>query len=324
MNILVTGANGQLGKCIYDQVEKRQTKNNYIYTDVIDGDTVDYIVDSTDEDEVGRFVKENDINVIINCAAYTNVDKAENDYENAEAVNAFAPLYLATAARENGALLIHISTDYVFDGCNYKPYNEADVTNSHPISTYGKTKLMGEEYIAGSGCKYLIFRTAWLYSEYGNNFVKTMYKLIKEKDEIDVVNDQIGTPTYAGNLAKFIVDICECTTPLEGKETIPLLQNGTYHFTDEGVASWYDFSYKIRNAMYTRWVTGKTKTTISGLATVKGVTTKEYGSKTKRPYYSVLDKTKLKTDFKGLYSPLHWFEGVEHVVEILRNNDLDN
>lgn len=306
MNILVTGANGQLGKCIYDQVEKRQTKNNYIYTDVIDGDTVDYLVDGTDEDEVGRFVKENDINVIINCAAYTNVDKAENDYENAEAVNAFVPLYLATAARENGALLIHISTDYVFDGCNYKPYNEADVTNPHLISTYGKTKLMGEEYVAGSGCKYLIFRTAWLYSEYGNNFVKTMLRLFKEKDELNVVNDQIGTPTYAGNLADLIVSIVENTSLTEAGQVNVSFENGIYHFTDEGVASWYDFAYAIRECCQHK---------VLGLCAINGVTTKEYGSKVKRPYYSVLDKTKYKTAFKGLYEPKHWHYGVHEVVE---------
>lgn len=324
MNVLVTGANGQLGKCIRDKVKSlKETENTYIYSDVVGSDDADTeYLDIVDEEMVKNFVKNSHINVIINCAAYTNVDKAENDYEMAEAINAFAPKYLAEAAFSVGAKLIHISTDYVFNGQGFIPYTEDRMTL--PTSVYGVTKRMGEEYIQESGCKYLIFRTAWLYSEYGNNFVKTMYRLIKEKDEIDVVNDQIGTPTYAGNLAKFIVDICECTTPLEGKETIPLLQNGTYHFTDEGVASWYDFSYKIRNAMYTRWVTGNTKTTTSGLAAVKGVTTKEYSSKTKRPYYSVLDKTKLKVDFKGLYSPLHWFEGVEHVVEILRNNDLDN
>jgi dTDP-4-dehydrorhamnose reductase len=170
---------------------------------------------------------------------------------------------------------------------------------------------MGEEFIQESGCKYLIFRTAWRYSEYGNNFVKTMLRLFSEKSEINVVNDQIGTPTYAGNLAEIIVKICERMTPLEGKETIPLLENGIYHFTDEGVASWYDFAYEIRECWQHK---------VLGLCKINGVTTKEYASKTKRPYYSVLDKTKYKTDFKGLYEPKHWHYGVQEVVEKLLNN----
>ena len=148
----------------------------------------------------------------------------------------------------------------------------------------------------------MIFRTAWLYSEYGNNFVKTMLRLFNEKDEINVVNDQIGTPTYAGNLAELIVNIVEATKPIEGKTTIPLLENGIYHFTDEGVASWYDFAYQV-------WEHSEK----FGVK-INGVTTKEYGSKTNRPYYSVLDKTKYKTDFKGLYEPKHWHNGVYEVV----------
>ena len=167
---------------------------------------------------------------------------------------------------------------------------------------------MGEEFIRQSGCKYLIFRTAWLYSEYGNNFVKTMLRLFTEKDEINVVNDQIGTPTYAGNLAELIVNIIERTTPLEGKDIIPLLEKGIYHFTDEGVASWYDFACEI----YEQW-----SHKVLGLCGINGVTTKEYGSKVKRPYYSVLDKTKYKKAFKGLYTPKNWRYGVHEVVEKL-------
>ena len=301
MNILVTGANGQLGKCIQDKVNELGAENTYIYTD-ISGDGMEYL-DLLDEEAVSNFIKEKSINVVINCAAYTNVDKAENDYEMAEAVNAFAPLYLANACKSVGAKLIHISTDYVFNGMTFMPYTEDRITL--PASVYGKTKLMGEEHIINSGCKYLIFRTAWLYSEYGNNFVKTMLRLFGEKPEINVVNDQIGTPTYAGNLAQLIVKICECMTPLEGKETIPLLENGIYHFTDEGVASWYDFACQIHREWSTR--TG-------GWCVINGVTTKEYASKTRRPYYSVLDKTKYKTDFKGLYHPKYWITGVEKVV----------
>lgn len=315
MNILVTGANGQLGKCIQDQVKALHEPNNdYFYTDITgsEEDGIGYL-NLLEEDEVKKYVKEHSINIIINCAAYTNVDKAENDYEMAEAVNAFAPLYLANAANAVGAKLIHISTDYVFGGTSFIPYREDRATL--PESVYGRTKLMGEEHIEKSGCKYLIFRTAWLYSEYGNNFVKTMLRLFNEKDRISVVNDQIGTPTYAGNLAKLIVDICECMTPLEGKDTIPLLENGVYHFTDEGVASWYDFSCYVRECMgrinYER--TGR----CAQATEIDGVTTKQYGSKTKRPFYSILDKTKLKTDFKGLYEPRNWHDGVYEVVDKL-------
>lgn len=313
MNILVTGANGQLGKCIRDKVKSlKETDNTYIYSDVV-GDDITYL-DIIDEDEVKKFVKENNINVIINCAAYTNVDKAENDYEEAEALNAIAPRNLAEAALSVNGKLIHISTDYVFNGQTFLAYTEDRMTL--PTSVYGKTKVMGEEFIQQSGCKYLIFRTAWLYSEYGNNFVKTMLRLFTEKDELNVVNDQIGTPTYAGNLAKLIVDIVECTEPLEGKETIPMQENGIYHFTDEGVASWYDFTqaiyldyvlYMYRNSL-------KPYPKTARQVEINGVTTKQYGSKTRRPFFSVLDKTKLKTDFKGLYKPRYWRDCVAEVV----------
>ena len=311
MNILVTGANGQLGKCIRDKVKSlKETENTYIYSDVVGSDDADTeYLDIVDEEMVKNFVKNSHINVIINCAAYTNVDKAENDYEDAEALNAIAPRNLAEAALSVGAKLIQISTDYVFNGQTFFPYNEERMTL--PTSVYGKTKAMGEEFIQQSGCKYLIFRTAWLYSEYGNNFVKTMLRLFNEKGELNVVNDQIGTPTYAGNLADLIVNIVECMKPLEGKETIPLLENGIYHFTDEGVASWYDFAEYVHEC----WMH-----IIRGFVNIKGVTTKEYGSKTKRPFYSVLDKTKYKTDFKGLYEPKHWHYGVQKVVEELLNN----
>ena len=311
MNILVTGANGQLGRCIRDRVNLlKETDNKYFYTDVagVVGDNIEYL-DIIDEAEVNKFVRENNINVIINCAAYTNVDKAENDYEMAEALNGIAPRNLAQAALSVGAKLIHISTDYVFMGTSYFPYTEDRLTL--PVTTYGKTKVMGEEYIKESGCSYLIFRTAWLYSEYGKNFLKTMLNLFKTKTEINVVNDQIGTPTYAGSLAQLIVSICERTTPLEGKDTIPLLENGIYHFTDEGVASWYDFACAVNERYFAH---------SRGLCVVNGVTTKEYGSNTKRPYYSVLDKTKVKTDFKGLFLPANWRYNVNIVVEKLLNN----
>ena len=314
MNILVTGANGQLGRCIRDRVKLLEnTDNTYIFTDVVEDENTEYL-DIVDEDEVKKFVKENNINVIINCAAYTNVDKAENDYENAEALNAIAPRNLAEAALSVGAKLIHISTDYVFNGQTFLAYTEDRMTL--PTSVYGKTKVMGEEFIQQSGCKYLIFRTAWLYSEYGNNFVKTMLRLFNEKDELNVVNDQIGTPTYAGNLAKLIVDIIECTEPLEGKETIPMQENGIYHFTDEGVASWYDFTQAIYldYILYMYRNSFKPYPKTARQVEINGVTTKQYGSKTRRPFFSVLDKTKLKTDFKGLYKPRYWRDCVAEVV----------
>ena len=311
MNILVTGANGQLGKCIRDQVKLlKETDNTYIFSDVVGSDDADTeYLDIVDEEMVKKFIKNSNINIIINCAAYTNVDKAENDYETAEAINAIAPRNLAEAALSVGAKLIHISTDYVFNGQGFMPYTEDRMTL--PTSVYGATKRMGEEFIQESGCKYLIFRTAWLYSEYGNNFVKTMLRLFNEKGELNVVNDQIGTPTYAGNLAELIVNIVECMKPLDGKDTLPLLENGVYHFTDEGVASWYDFAAYIHEC----WMHH-----VRGFVNINGVTTKEYGSNTKRPYYSVLDKTKYKTDFKGLYLPKYWHYGVQKVVEKLLNN----
>ena len=188
-----------------------------------------------------------------------------------------------------------------------------------PTSVYGKTKAMGEEFIQQSGCKYLIFRTAWLYSEYGNNFVKTMMRLFNEKDELNVVNDQIGTPTYAGNLADLIVNIVETMTPIEGKDTIPLLENGIYHFTDEGVASWYDFACQIYD--YDVELNAKLNGANSKYTKINGVTTKQYASKTKRPYYSVLDKTKYKTDFKGLHEPMNWRDALRGVMFMLVDNN---
>lgn len=312
MNILITGANGQLGRCIRDRVDEIVIKNNgtdniYFYTDINESERDGIArLDITNEEAVKNFVKDNYINVIVNCAAYTNVDKAEDNYDAAAKINAFAPKYLAEAALSVGAKLIHISTDYVFNGMGFMPYTEDRM--ALPVSVYGATKRYGEAYIEDSGCKYLIFRTAWLYSEYGSNFVKTMLRLFTEKGEISVVNDQIGTPTYAGNLAELIVNIIERTTPLEGKDVIPLLENGIYHFTDEGVASWYDFASYIHEC----WMRN-----VRGFVKINGVTTKEYGSKTKRPYYSVLDKTKYKTDFKGLTIPKHWHYGVEKIVEKL-------
>ena len=317
--ILITGANGQLGRCIRDKVSAIKSENEWYFTDITDipENKTDYL-DLTEENDVENYVVKNGITIIVNCAAYTNVDKAENDYETAKAINAIVPQTLAKIAKKhNLKSLIHISTDYVFNGMGFMPYTEDRMTL--PVSVYGSTKRAGEEYIEDSGCKYLIFRTAWLYSEYGNNFVKTMMRLFNEKDELNVVNDQIGTPTYAGNLAELIVNIIERTTPLEGKDVIPLLENGIYHFTDEGVASWYDFACQIYD--YDVELNVKLNGANSKYAKINGVTTKQYASKTKRPYYSVLDKTKYKTDFKGLHEPINWRDALRSVMFTLVDNN---
>lgn len=289
MNILVTGANGQLGQSLR-YASRNDKENTWFWTDVteIDGLKCDYL-DITDAESVKKFFIDNSISVCINCAAYTNVDKAETDKELAQKLNAEAPKILAEACKIHGAKLIHISTDYVFNGTAFIPLTEDRAT--FPMSVYGKTKLEGEENIVNSGCKYLIFRTAWLYSEYGNNFVKTMLKLLAEKEEINVVNDQIGTPTWAGGLAEFIMRLITKVTPLQ--------KEGIYHYTDEGVCSWYDFANSIRDERY--------NFPYKNMAMVNPVSTKDfYGDKphAPRPYYSVLNKKKIKEDFGE--EPVHW------------------
>lgn len=302
MNILVTGANGQLGQCLRDLAEN-DNENTWFWTDVseIEGRKCDYL-DITDAESVKKYFVDNAISVCVNCAAYTNVDKAEGDQEMAKKLNADAPKILADACNIHGTKLIHVSTDYVFNGTSFMPITEERMTL--PISVYGKTKLEGEKNIINSGCKYLIFRTAWLYSEYGNNFVKTMMKLIREVhgDSINVVNDQVGTPTYARDLADLIF----------GVVTTYSLKTGIYHFTNEGVCSWYDFARKIRDVLRTGY-----------LAEVYGVTTeKYYGDKphAPRPFYSVLSKEKVKKDFPDFFYARSWMDAVEVCVERLKHN----
>ncbi|WP_455614045.1 dTDP-4-dehydrorhamnose reductase [Bacteroides congonensis] len=264
MNILITGANGQLGN------EMRRvsvdSKNYYIFTDVAE-------LDITDLCAVRQSVKSNKIEVIVNCAAYTNVDKAEDDYPTANLLNNKSVENLAVAAKEAVATLIHISTDYVFQGDRNIPCCEDWVTN--PLGVYGKTKLAGEQSLQKVGCKYLIFRTAWLYSSFGKNFVKTMRQLTAEKDSLKVIFDQVGTPTYAGDLAVLIYKIIE-----EGQ----LDKQGIYHFSNEGVCSWYDFAKEISE--------------LSGnICDIQPCHSNEFPSKVKRPHFSVLDKTKVKATF---------------------------
>lgn len=287
MNILVTGANGQLGS------EMRRlgavSPNNYIFTDVAE-------LDITDAATVLSAVKNNDIAVIINCAAYTNVDKAESDEATAELINSTAVKNLAVAAKETGATLFHISTDYVFGSEGNTPRTEDMPLN--PLGVYGRTKLNGELAIKESGCKALIFRTAWLYSEFGNNFLKTMMRLTAEREQINVVFDQVGTPTYAGDLALAIFSIIEAGV-YAGNE-------GVYHFSNEGVCSWYDFAVEIAAAA------GNTNCRIEPCHSC------EFPSPVTRPPYSVLDKTKVKKTF-DIDIP-HWRESMEYCIKRIKAN----
>ena len=285
LNILITGANGQLGRSL--QRLGGVSPHNYICTDVAE-------LDITDAGAVLRAVREQGIDVIVNCAAYTDVEKAEEDEARADLLNHKAAGNLAAAAKETGATLFHVSTDYVFDGTAHTPYTE-DVTPS-PLGAYGRTKLAGERAVMASGCRYLIFRTAWLYSEYGKNFLKTMLRLTSERDTLQVVFDQIGTPTYAGDLALALFSIIEAGR-YAGNE-------GVYHFTNEGVCSWYDFATEIAAAA------GHDKCRIIPCHT------SEFPTKATRPAYSVLDKTKVKQTFQ-MDIP-HWREAMLYCLEKLR------
>ena len=285
MNILVTGANGQLGS------EMRRlgavSPNNYIFTDVAE-------LDITDAVAVAVFVKQYSIEAIVNCAAYTNVDKAESDEQTAELINATAVGNLAIAAKEAGATLFHVSTDYVFGLEGNTPRTE-DMPTA-PLGVYGRTKLDGEHAIKESGCKALILRTAWLYSEFGNNFLKTMMRLTAEREQLNVVFDQVGTPTYAGDLALAIFSIIEAGV-YEGNE-------GVYHFSNEGACSWYDFAVEIAAAA------GNTRCRINPCHS------SEFPSPVTRPPYSVLDKTKIKDTF-GIDIP-HWRESMEYCIKRIK------
>lgn len=282
LNILITGARGQLGSSLRQLGSV--SPNNYLATDVAE-------LDITDAGAVLQTVKEQRIDVIVNCAAYTNVEKAEEDEPTADLLNHKAAAYLAAAAKETGATLIHVSTDYVFDGTAHLPYTEDAPTA--PLGVYGRTKLAGERAVAESGCKYLTFRTAWLYSEYGNNFLKTMLRLTAEKERLNVVFDQAGTPTYAGDLAMTIFSIVEGGY-FAGNE-------GLYHFSNEGVASWYDFAAEIAAAA------GHDK------CRIRPCRTAEFPTKAARPAYSVLDKSKIKETF-GLEIP-HWRESMLYCLK---------
>lgn len=290
MKILVTGANGQLGNEM--QIVSKNSKDEYIFTDVCDGYQK---LDITDIDAIRKEVRDNDIRCIINCAAWTNVDKAETAGDIVETLNATAPENLAKVMKEVGGLLIHISTDYVFGGDPYNTPCREDQKGT-PTGVYGLTKLHGEQKIQAVGCHYIIIRTAWLYSEFGHNFVKTMLSLTATKPQLKVVFDQTGTPTYAGDLADVIFDIVE-NRKFEGND-------GIYHFSNEGVCSWYDFTKKIAE------LAGNTA------CDIEPCHSDEFPSPVKRPAYSVLDKTKIKETF-GVKIP-YWEDSVRKVVATLK------
>lgn len=277
-NILVTGANGQLGSEIQHKVKDLKL-NNYVFTDVAE-------LDITDEGKVLQFMTDKKIHLVINCAAYTQVDRAEEDEKTAKLVNETAVEILVKSCEKVSAKMIHISTDYVFSGDKNVPYTEKDAEN--PLGIYGKTKFEGEEKLRKSNVPHLILRTSWLYSTFGNNFVKTITKLSSEKQELKVVFDQVGTPTNAKDLADFIVYVIENDLLKEQKET--------YHFSNEGVCSWFDFATEIVAVKGNK-------------CEVKPCLSEEFPSKVKRPNYSVLNKTKLKTDFN--YTIRHWKEALK-------------
>ena len=290
MNILVTGSNGQLGSEIKDLV--LNYKNfNFLFKDLPE-------LNICNSNQLDLFFFENKINTVINCAAYTAVDKAEGDEILAEKVNSEGVLNLVNAVEKVNGKLIHISTDYVFDGNSFSPYQEIDEVN--PIGIYGKTKRRGELAVINSDIDGIVIRTSWLYSAYGNNFVKTMLKLGNERDELGVIFDQVGTPTNASDLAKI------CLKILSDESSANISTKGKiYHYSNEGVTSWYDFARAIME--------------LGSLdCKVRPLETKHYPTPAKRPYYSVLNKSKIKTDF-NIEIP-YWRDSLEKCIEKLKSN----
>ncbi|MCD7963866.1 MAG: dTDP-4-dehydrorhamnose reductase [Rikenellaceae bacterium] len=283
MNILVTGGNGQLGCCM-QKLASENPNHKFVFTDMPEADI-------TDEKCIENFIVSNNTDIIVNCAAYTAVDKAETDVELCAKINAYGPKVLSLLAKKFDIPLIHVSTDYVFSGITCTPLHEYDPTG--PTGIYGKTKLDGETAICESGCKAAIIRTAWLYSEYGNNFVKTMLRLGKERDKLTVVYDQAGTPTYAVDLANAIIRIAE--SEIIGCEV--------YHYSNEGVLSWFDFARKIFQLK-------------NYMTKVEAVESDRFPTPAKRPAYSVLSKDKIKA--KGIEVP-YWEDSLKKCLEELTN-----
>ena len=290
MNILITGANGQLGHEM--QRVAKESNDNYIFTDVAEGYEN---LDITDLEAIRKMVKANNVEIIVNCAAYTNVDRAESDFDTANLINNTAAGNLATAMKEVEGTLIHVSTDYVFQGDRNIPCREDWPTN--PLGVYGKTKLAGEKAIEATGCQHIILRTAWLYSQWGKNFVKTMQSLTASKDSLKVVFDQVGTPTFAGDLADAIAHIIN---------TRQLDKTGIYHFSNEGVCSWFDFAKVICE------LSGNT-------CDIQPCYSEEFPSPVKRPHFSVLDKSKLKSTF-GIRVP-YWTDSLKKCIKQLADNN---
>ena len=287
--ILVTGADGQLGREM--QIASRSSRNRFIFTDIAG----EYErLDITDQKAIADIVRENHVNVIVNCAAYTNVDKAETDPETANLLNNIAAGNLADAMKAVNGTLIHISTDYVFQGDRNIPCREDWPTE--PLGVYGKTKLAGEKSIEATGCASIIIRTAWLYSPFGKNFVKTMRDLTSSRASLKVVFDQVGTPTYAGDLAETICRIIE-----NGQ----LDKTGIYHFSNEGVCSWFDFAKAICE------MSGNT-------CDIRPCHSDEFPSPVARPHFSVLDKTKIKQTF-GIRIP-YWTDSLKRCIEEIENS----
>ena len=287
MNILVIGASGQLGQEL--RVAAEGSAQHYTFASRSE-------LDVTDQLAIRHFVQDHHIDTIINCSAYTAVDRAADEPEEADRINHQAVAALAALAKAQGLYLIHISTDYVFAGDSHRPITEEETPR--PQSVYGRTKLLGEDAIRRTGCRALILRTSWLYSTYGANFLKTMCRLMQERQELSIVFDQIGTPTYARDLARFIVSYLE-----QDKGT---RQEGTYHFSDEGVASWYDFAEAIRHRM-------------GYSCQLHPIRSEQYPTKATRPSYSVLDKAKLKRDF-GITLP-HWQTSLEDCLNQLTSTE---
>ncbi len=289
-NILITGAKGQLGSEL-SKISGNYPDCHFLFTDVEE-------LDITDSQSVLDYTKKNAVDIIINCAAYTAVDKAEEDEEKARLINAVSVKNLVTACEDNNIRFIHVSTDYVFNGEAYCPLKESDSVS--PLGVYGNTKLEGEQYIIDSNIEGIVIRTSWLYSSFGNNFVKTMMRLGAERDSLDVIFDQIGTPTYAADLAFTIMSIISKEKKLDSKGKI-------YHFSNEGVASWYDFALAIFELSEIN-------------CSVNPIESTEYPTPAKRPYYSVLNKGKIKNDFN--ISIPHWRESLKKCLsEIVKSNN---
>ena len=293
MNILITGANGQLGNEM--RLVSKASSHTFVFTDVVEAEGVETtLLDITDLEAVRSIVRERSVQCIVNCAAYTNVDKAESDEAFCRVLNADAPRNLAQAMKEAGGLLVHVSTDYVFGGDPYNTPCKEDQKGT-PTGVYGRTKLEGEQHILATGCDYVILRTAWLYSEFGRNFVKTMLNLTATKPQLKVVFDQAGTPTYAYDLAQAIHTVLEDYVQEQPQQGYS--KNGIYHFSNEGVCSWYDFT-KVIAAL-----SGHTE------CDIQPCHSHEFPSPVIRPAYSVLDKTKIKETF-GIRIP-YWMDSLK-------------